>query len=152
MRKLPGNENSRSKPSRARESGLLVILLVFGLCTLITAGALALAATRSISLPLKQLEGSARALGERNFEYRVKTVGEDELALVGRAHNRAARKLQELYDALSRSEAHFRSLIENAGELIMVLDREGRIQYVSPASTSLLALVHRKSLAWVQPD
>jgi len=142
-------EDVDAEASREREQSLaaiegareraLVILLVCGICTLLTAGALALAATHSIARPLKQLEASARALGEGNFEYRVSTHGEDELALVGRAHNRAAGHLQELYAALSRSEAQFRSLIENAGELIMVLDREGAIQYVSPASTRLLA-------------
>jgi len=131
-------EQSLEAIEGARERAF-VILLVCGICTVIVAGALALTATRSIARPLKQLEASARALGEGNFEYRVSTAGEDELALVGRAHNRAASQLQELYDALSRSEAHFRSLIENAGELIMVLDREGTIQYVSPASSSLLA-------------
>ena len=131
-------EQSLDAIEDARERAF-VILLVCGICTVITAGALALTATRSIARPLKQLEASARALGEGNFEYRVSTAGEDEFALVGRAQNQAARQLQELYDALSRSEAHFRSLIENAGELIMVLDREGTIQYVSPSSSSLLA-------------
>ena len=131
-------EQSLEAIEDARERAF-IILLVCGICTVIAAGALALTATRSIARPLKQLEASARALGEGNFEYRVNTAGEDELALVGRAHNQAARQLQELYDALSRSEAHFRSLIENAGELIMVLDREGTIQYVSPASSRLLA-------------
>ena len=117
----------------------LAILLVCGICTLAAAGALATAATRSIARPLKQLEAGARALGEGNFEYRIELEGDDQLALVGRAHNLAACRLEELYDALSRSEAHFRSLIEHAGELIMVLKRNGTILYASPASQRLLS-------------
>ncbi len=36
-------------------------------------------------------------------------------------------------EALQRSEAYFRSLIENAHDIILVLDREGRIRYASPS-------------------
>ena len=132
-------ERQQSLEAMARANRMaLAMLLVFGISTLLVAGALAISATRSITLPLKQLEAGAAALGEGDFECQVALAGHDELALVGRAHNRAARRLRELYQALSRSEAHFRSLIENAGELIMVLDGEGAIRYVSPASTSLL--------------
>ena len=149
-------EESLEAIDQARQSAF-VILIVCGICAVIVAGALALTATRSIARPLQQLEDSARAFGEGNFDYRVNITGENELALVGRAHNQAARQLQELYDALSRSEAHFRSLIENAGDLIMVLDREGTIQYVSPASTSLLArrpeaLIGSNLLAHIHPQ
>ena len=132
-------ERQQSLEAMARANRMaLAMLLVFGISTALVAGALAIAATRSITLPLKQLEAGAAALGEGDFECQVALEGHDELALVGRAHNQAARRLRELYQALSRSEAHFRSLIENAGELIMVLDGDGAIRYVSPASASLL--------------
>jgi two-component system, sensor histidine kinase and response regulator len=120
------------------EQSAITILLLFGICTTVAAGGLAVAATRSITLPLNKLEAGARALGAGDFKCRVNLAGEDELALVGRAHDQAALRLQELYEALSRSEAHFRSLIENAGELILVLGREGAIRYASPASRGLL--------------
>ena len=41
-------------------------------------------------------------------------------------------------DALRRSEEHFRSLIENASDLITILDEHGSVRYQSPSITRLL--------------
>jgi PAS domain S-box-containing protein len=40
--------------------------------------------------------------------------------------------------ALRRSEEHFRALIENASDYVMILDRAGAIQYVSPSVERIL--------------
>ena len=40
--------------------------------------------------------------------------------------------------ALKESEEHFRSLIENATDLIVVVDHLGRVEYVSPSITGVL--------------
>ena len=53
---------------------------------------------------------------------------------MGAAFNYAARRVRELYDELKLNEARFRSLIEHFSDLIMVLNHEGKIRYVSPAS------------------
>lgn len=41
-------------------------------------------------------------------------------------------------EALKANEAHYRSLIERAQDLILVLDKEGKIQYASPSSLRLI--------------
>jgi diguanylate cyclase (GGDEF)-like protein/PAS domain S-box-containing protein len=41
-------------------------------------------------------------------------------------------------EALHRSEEYFRALIENAADLIAVIDADGRIRYVSPAAERML--------------
>lgn len=41
-------------------------------------------------------------------------------------------------ESIRRSERHFRSLIENASDMILVLDDEGRIHYTSPSVERLL--------------
>jgi len=58
--------------------------------------------------------------------------------------HRALRESQErkeldlAHERLLKSEEHFRSLIENASDIIMVLDEEGRIGYASPSARRLL--------------
>jgi PAS domain S-box-containing protein len=64
---------------------------------------------------------------------------------------------KEAEAALRRSEAHFRSLIENASELIVVADTANGITYVSPSVERVLGYVAeerlgRSPLELVHPD
>jgi len=59
--------------------------------------------------------------------------------------------------ALRRSEEHFRSLIENALDMIFVLDRDGAIRYASPSVDRVLGyrpaqLVGRSCFTRMHPD
>jgi PAS domain S-box-containing protein len=98
-----------------------------------TAVALGWFATRSITGPLAALDSGAQALARGDFHHEIEVEGEDELARVGRAFNYAARHVRELYEELKLNEARFRSLIDHSSDLIVILDREGKIRYVSPA-------------------
>ncbi len=93
-------------------------LLVFGLSTVLLAGILGFVVTQSIAQPLRRLEASARAMAAGDFEHRVTATGEDELAVLARAHNHAASQLQQLYEALrSNNEALERRVAERTAEL-----------------------------------
>lgn len=59
--------------------------------------------------------------------------------------------------ALRESEAHFRSVIENANDLVTVVDRSGEIVYQSPAARSIVGVeaddrVGRSGLELIHPD
>ena len=56
-----------------------------------------------------------------------------------------------------QSEERFRSLVQNASDIIQVMDERGVVRYVSPSVTRLLGrqseeLVGISSLAWIHPD
>jgi len=58
---------------------------------------------------------------------------------------------------LLQSEHRFRALIENALDLIAVLDREGVVKFISPASRQILGFAPEELLgqtiaAWIHPD
>jgi PAS domain S-box-containing protein len=112
---------------------LLLVLSVTAIFTLMAAVALGWFATRSITGPLAALDSGAQALARGDFHHEIEVEGEDELARVGRAFNYAARRVRELYEELKLNEARFRSLIDHSSDLIVILDREGKIRYVSPA-------------------
>lgn len=62
-----------------------------------------------------------------------------------------------LEEALRRSERHFRALIENARDMVLVLDRDGRNTYVSPANERQVGWaaeerLGRAALELVHPD
>ena len=120
-----------TQQARGQLSFVLSLTAAF---TLLMAVALGWYATRSITGPLAALDAGAQALGRGDFRHEIEIEGEDELARVGTIFNYAARRVRELYDELKLNEARFRSLIEHSSDLIMILDHEGKIRYVSPAS------------------
>jgi PAS domain S-box-containing protein len=113
---------------------LTFVLSLTAAFTLLLAAVLGWYATRSIIGPLAALDAGAQALGRGDFRHEIAIEGEDELARVGTVFNYAARRVRELYDELKLNEARFRSLIEHSSDLIMILDHQGKIRYVSPAS------------------
>jgi PAS domain S-box-containing protein len=145
-------EGIRRLHARAIETLSLTVVL-----TLALAIVLAVTVTRSITRPLRRLDAGAQALARGEFDHRVQIGGNDELASLGHVFNETALQLQELYRALRDSEAHFRSLIENASDLTMVLDASGRIVYASPSARRLAgyepsSLVGRSLLEILHPE
>jgi len=98
------------------------------------------------SLPLVVLTGldddgiGARAVREGAQDYLVK--GQADGPLILRAMRYASERRRAI-DALQRREEHFRSLIENALDLIAIVQTDGIVRYASPS--------HERILGW-RPD
>ena len=76
------------------------------------------------------------------------------VAIEGIGRNITERK--ELEDALRQSEERFRSLVQNASDIIIILEANGTIRYVSPAIARVLGLqpedvVGKNAVAFVDP-
>ena len=98
-------------------------------------------------------DGSVRWIRDRGFPirdpqgrvYRTAGIAED------------VTERREAQEALVRREAHFRSLIENAQDLIMIVDEQCVMRYHSPSLERLLGFSHaelsgRNGLELVHPD
>jgi nitrate/nitrite-specific signal transduction histidine kinase len=113
-------------------------LAVTSILSFLIAAALGLLVTRSITRPLANLGAGARALARGNFDYRIAVRGSNELASLAAVFDQTAGELADLYGQLRASEARFRSLIENASDLILLASGTGKLLYVSPSSSRLL--------------
>ena len=97
---------------------------------------------------------AARAVRQGAQDYLVK--GRADGHLVIRAM-RYATERQRAIEALERREEHFRSLIENALDLISILNPDGIIRYVSPSHERILGyrpeeLIGANVLSFVHPE
>ena len=102
-----GEEQAQTvrKIERVERLVFLVVPLT-AVFTLLIAGTFGLAVTRSITQPLARLVEGSKALAQGDFQHTVPVTGRDELAELGRVFNDTARRLQDLYATLRRSEAY----------------------------------------------
>ncbi len=104
----------------------------------------------------KRAEAQKQELLERlqQFAEELEAQNEELQYTTGQLRQQGS-ELARLNRALQESEEHFRSLIENASDVILLLDMQGRITYASPAvkqiggyepddliGTNVLELVH----------
>ena len=111
----------------------MVTLLSIGLAILLITAFLGWRVTRTIGGRLQQLDAAVRALGRGEFHQRVNVGGRDEIGRLARVFNDMSDRVSELYETLQRSEAQFRSLIENVPDFIVVLHADGTVRYASPS-------------------
>jgi formate hydrogenlyase transcriptional activator len=104
---------------RRAEQRMLFIVPGTAFITLLIAGLLATAITRSISQPLGRLMEGTKALARGEFQHQIAIQGHDELAHLGYSFNDTAEKLLELYRDLRNREEQLR---ENESELRQLID------------------------------
>ena len=120
------------------QHGAVRTLAASGLLSLLVAVLLGVAVTRSITQPLASLDSGTRRLAKGDFGHDVTISGNDELAHLAAAFNRTARELEQMYGQVRDSERRFRSLIEKASDLILVISGKGELLYVSPSISRVL--------------
>ncbi|MGH9419611.1 MAG: PAS domain S-box protein, partial [Thermoanaerobaculia bacterium] len=76
--------------------------------------------------------------GRRVWEYRntLRTEGVESPVVRGVA--RDVTESEDVLNAIRRSEEHFRSIIENASDIIAIVERDGRLRYYSPSVRAVL--------------
>src|SRR6185369_5061351 len=95
-------------------------------------------------------------LGDTSREYRFSQTIADEAVLLGPMAT-AALARAALFRQVERSEEHFRSLIENASDLIAIIAPDGVFRYQSPSSERMIGytpeeLVGRNVLDFIHPE
>jgi len=118
---------------RARDQ-LALVLSVTAAFTLLMAIVFGWYATRSITGPLATLDKAQKALGSGDFQHQIEVQGEDELARLGTAFNYAARQVRELYDGIEEQRSPVPRSHRVLVDLILILDSEAIVRYVSPSS------------------
>ena len=98
---------------------ILLIVPATGLLTLLFASFLGWAITRSITQPLGRLMAGTTALAVGDFNHRVPTVGNDEIARLGSIFN-------GMIVRRKRAEEELQQLVDLVPQLILVLEPDGK--------------------------
>ncbi len=134
-----------------------VYVMILGLFGSVIMALILMALTQRLTAPLRLLAAGAEQIGQGKLDTRIPVHTRDELGDLSNLFNKMAEQLQETLTALRHSEEHFRSLIENASDVIMILDNNGMIRYASPPAERVLEyrpddLVGKNTFDLVHPD
>ena len=137
-----------------RSLGLTMALTGFAVLFLGSLGAIILA--RSITKPIFQLVHGTEQIGQGNLNYHIDVASKDEIGLLGSAFNRMAaviaskdaelrtwaqdleQKVEERTAELSESEIRYHTLLEASPDMIFVVNREHKVQYINSQAANLL--------------
>ncbi|MEM8639665.1 MAG: PAS domain S-box protein [Cyanobacteria bacterium P01_G01_bin.54] len=97
---------------------MLVIVIASGLSWLMA---------QSIIQPLARLIRAAQAIGKGNWQTHVDERGSDELQVLATTFNQMTAQMRQLFDTVEDERNFVAAILDVAGALIMVLDRQGRI-------------------------
>ena len=110
---------------------VLIVVPATVIFTLLIAGTLGLAITRSITRPLARLVEGSRMLARGEFKYEVSVHGNDELSHLGQVFNDTARQLQNLYASLQSSEDRLRRVINTIPAYVWSTLPNGSVDFVN---------------------
>ncbi len=116
---------------RKVQQWIFIVVPATVVITLLIAGTLGFAITRSITRPLEQLVHGSKMLAGGDFEHRVPIRGEDELAQLGRVFNDTAQQLQDLYESLQNSEDRLRRVINTIPAHVWSTLPDGSVDFIN---------------------
>jgi two-component system nitrogen regulation sensor histidine kinase NtrY len=148
----------RSRQKRLRYKALLTVGLVT-LLSLFASMWIALHLARGISTPIAALSEAAHEVARGNLHYRVKTLAEDELALLAASFNDMTMQLEEnrrkieansqlLREknlALVERRHYIETVLESLSNGVISLDADERITTMNAAAWQLLCAANRNA-------
>lgn len=98
----------------------------------------AIVIARAIARPVSELARAAQAVEGGDLNVQVSVQSHDEIGLLGTAFNDmiAARKRAE--EGLRKSEKKLHDITSSLGEGVMVIDEQGRLEFMNPEAERLL--------------
>ena len=142
---------------RIEQRRAIAVTVALSMLSLLAAIGMGFAVTRSIARPLALLHAGTSALAKGDFGHTIPASGQDELTKLTKVFNESSSQLGKLYEEVSTSAAHFRSLIDNAADLITVVDGQGEVIFCSPAVLRVLgyapdAMLGKSIFSLIHPD
>lgn len=114
------------------------VVLLAALAAMGAMGAISWWLHRTLFRPLTDLIAAAQELGDGDFAARFEIPGETELATLGAALSRIARRAREQIAALAAERDHLHTIVDSLADGVMVTDRDGRADTANPIFRELL--------------
>ena len=137
---LPLTEVNRA----VRQIWSMIIITI--LIASLVSGVISLKFARSITRPLEEMTRKAKVMAQGNFNQKIYTRDDDEVAQLGEAFNYMAQTLKEKVQEIVKGKEQLESLLSSIVSGIILLDREGKIVLTNPAAEAIISFSREEVL------
>lgn len=120
--------------SEIRNQAILALFVVLFLLLILTR----LLLSKAVITPIRRMTLAMLQVEQGDLAQQVPEIGEDELGQMAHSFNTMTRQIREIHAGLEMEQDKLTTIILNAGEGIVVTDRDERIVLVNPAAEALL--------------
>jgi len=120
-------------------SAVFLILLTATLIAMAITVLLAIALSRTITRPIREVTSRAAEMAAGDFDRRIEVRSGDELGQLAAMFNHLAARLKGTLDEVSSEKSKAQAILNHMADGIVALDHRGRIILVNPAAAGLLA-------------
>ena len=115
-------------------------VVIGGVLALGLALAVGLFISRRVTQPVMAMQGIAHRMAEGDFDEKVPVAGHDEIAGLGEALNRMARRLKEKIQDLEGERAKVTGILDSMVEGVIAVDARARLLLLNPAARGIFNL------------
>lgn len=113
--------------------------------------------TRGVVRPIENMKLAAARIAEGDLTQNIDYHSDDEIGVLAAAFNHMTDQLKSSLESLRYNEEHFRTLIENASDVITTMDADGTIRYESPSVWRVLGYqpdepIGKNAFELIHPD
>jgi diguanylate cyclase (GGDEF)-like protein/PAS domain S-box-containing protein len=120
--------------SESRNQAVVVLVEVLILFLILTY----LFLRKYVILPIRRVNDAMYKVEQGDLTQQVPEIGEDELGQMARSFNTMTQRILQIYTGLEMEQNKLTTIIINAGEGVVVTDRDEQIVLVNPAAEALL--------------
>lgn len=96
--------------------------------------------SKSISLPLQQMNRAALEVAGGNYQQQVEVTSSDEVGQLAQTFNYMSSTLQHTVEALSHEKAKLENIMVSMNEGVIAVDRQGQVILANPQAKLLLQI------------
>ncbi len=107
---------------------------------------------RAISRPVSELARAAQAVEEGDLNVQVPVQSHDEIGLLRAAFNDMITARKRAEEGLRKSEEKLNDITSSLGEGVMVIDEQGRLEFMNPEAERLLGWTAQELIGTMMHD
>ncbi len=120
--------------TESRNQAILALFVVLFLLLILTH----LFLSKAVISPIRRMTQAMFQVEQGDLAQQIPEIGEDELGRMAHSFNTMTRQIREIHAGLEMEQGKLTTIILNAGEGIVVTDRDERVVLVNPAAEALL--------------